>query len=147
MAAQGLDPYTAGPKPLARKCKHFSFPWNNHGYCISCEVWEGMGEDQGLPCLEPGRLCRWCTFWSADLRSQYRDEVSKRLEDPYAYGSGRRYVYLYRVNGPLEICRSLGLRQAAYSSSEDEVWCARYDRYCPDSGQPTRQDLLPGLPS
>ena len=71
----------------------------------------------------------------------------KRLEDPYSYGPGRRYVYLYRVNGPLQLCRSLDLRQAAFSSSEDEDWCAKYEEYCRDSGQPTRQELLPELSS
>jgi hypothetical protein len=147
MASQGIDPYSAGPKPLARRCRHFTFPWNNHGFCISCEVWEGQGEDQGLPCLEQGSLCRWCSFWSPELRSLYRDEIIKRLEDPYSYGPGRRYVYLYRVNGPLQLCRSLDLRQSAFSSSEDEDWCAKYEEYCRDSGQPTRQELLPELSS
>jgi len=147
MASQGLDPYSAGPKPLARRCRHFTFAWNNHGYCISCEVWEGQGEDQGLPCLEQGSLCRWCSFWSPELRSLYRDEITKRLEDPYSYGPGRRYVYLYRVNGPLQLCRRLGLRQAAFSSSEDEDWCAKYEEYCRDSGQSTRHELLPELTS
>ena len=131
--------YSHSTKPWARSCGHFIHVWDNHPYCISCQLWaEGGGQKGYLPCIRD--QCADCQYWSEVLRSDYRLAILKRIKSPLAFGPGKKYVENCGFAAPKEILEVFGLPITPFrvssrvlsspsssldSSSECDFWSGR----------------------
>ena len=79
--------YRVSQKPMGRACGHFTFSWDNHDYCLSCQLWGGKGAFQGLPCVSREQTCHWCAFWPPEVRKKYMSALIDRIQNPTGHSS------------------------------------------------------------
>ena len=97
-------------KARARVCGHWTFPWDNHPSCLSCSVWSGKGQWQGLPCVDSSNLCFFCRFWRKELRDSYIEALQDRPSRPDLSSAGKKFLLQHDLNAPMELLNFLGLQ-------------------------------------
>ena len=118
------EEYLSAYKPQGRACGHFTFAWDSHPYCLSCQLWAGKGLWKGLPCVCKDEYCYWCSQWQPSTRAKYSKALTTRISAPLKYQGGRTYVAQQGYNAPLKLLSFLDLEPiyfTGFQSTSDEI--------------------------
>ena len=107
-----MDPevsdYASKVKPLALDCNHFTFRGNDHPFCISCELWRGLGnQPAGMPCIAD--RCSYCECWHPEIVAKYVALIKAKVMNPSKSPVGRAFLRDLRLPAPVPVLRIFDL--------------------------------------
>ena len=107
---RSLEEYRGASKPQGRSCGHFTFPWDSHPHCLSCQLWGGKGQWRHLPCVSNKEYGFWCSQWQQSTCNKYSKALTAKISAPSKYQGGRTFVANHCYNAPLELLTFLDLQ-------------------------------------